>query len=283
MSTSNRVPASISNGGLGEGTVREGLQTLKEHGFTHIHFGLGWREQAPLGREIIEKWQADLAATGMRVLDVHGPHTREHNLWSEDRAARDAAIAMVTARLQLTKALGGDAMVYHVPTGCQVTPTVVNHLIDSFRRLEPVATGLGINIALENHYDLENDRAALSACFQQFSPEYIGFTFDSGHALRSGNTDWLIEYCFDRLTVLHLTNNEEGQDRHWIPSISDGYVDWELIAKSIAKSPYEKPIQLEVRRDEKYHADHRSFLKDAYEDAIKISEDVAKYRREMSP
>lgn len=279
MNVLHNYPISISDKSLEGDTVRAGLQQLRDSGFTHIHYSEDWTKREPVSEATIERWQEDLASTGMKVLDVHGPHTRHHNLWEEDPEARSAAMDMIIARLKLTKALGGDAMVYHVPTRCTATPDVIERLLDSLARLEDTAREMDINIALENHYDRENDRAALSACFERFSPDYIGFTFDSGHGLRSGNTDWLIDNCFDRLTVLHLADNEEGQDRHWIPSVRYGEVDWDVVARAIAESPYTKPLQFEVRRDKKHHEDHGAYLKQAYRDSVKIAHDVVKHRQ----
>lgn len=274
---------SISDKALGKGNVREGLQLLREHGFSHVHFSQGWTSTERIPEETVEQWQIDLEATGMAVLDVHGchPHHKHNlNIWVENPDDREAALDLFKSRLEITHALGGDAMVYHVPTRVAPEQDVIDRFIDSLARMEDAARELGIIVALENHFLPENDLVTFEACFERFSPDYIGLTFDSGHAIRSGNTDWLIENCFDRLKVLHLHDNEPGYDRHWLPMIEGGHVDWDKVSRAIVNSPYDKPLQFEIGWKPKRHPEQLDFIKQAYESAVAVQQKVDAYRAE---
>lgn len=276
-STGERL-LSVSDKVLDDGELCESLRTLREHGFTHIHFSQGWRAAEPLPAEEVVLWQEALAAADVRVLDVHGCHPKGVNLWEEDPEAREKAIRLCADRLRLTKELGGDAMVYHVPAHCEPTPAVIERFLDALARLEETARELGVKIALENHYLAENDRIALSAAYERFDADYLGFTFDTGHAIRSGNTEWLIANAFDRLTILHLHDNEPGHDRHWLPWAEGGHVDWRRVAEAIAESPYRKPLQFEIQWKKEEYPDHGLFLREAYRRAVKLDAAVAELR-----
>lgn len=266
------VTFSISDKVMDDGDLIENLVRLREHGFSYIHYSQGWRDREPVSREEIDRWLEALDASGVRVLDVHGCHPRDMNLWDEDPERRQAAMDLFVQRLRLTKELGGDAMVYHVPYYCEPTPAIIERFIDALARLEETAREIGVRVALENHYQRENDRIAFTACFERFSPDYVAFTFDSGHAVRSGNTEWLIDNCFDRLAILHLHDNEPEKDRHWLPWHEQGHVPWERIAKAIACSPYSKPLQFEVQWKAKEQPDQLQFLKDAQAAAIRLQD-----------
>jgi len=228
--------------------LEETLRLCRERGFTHIHLSRDWGRETPLTDAEVEETRQALDATGMRVLDTHGCH-KDHfnNLWDPDPEVRERGERFFRHRLQVTAALGGDAMVTHVPVRIEPTPEAMDRFLHHLARMEEVARGLGVVIALENHYSAENDRWAFEACFGRFSEDSVRFTFDPGHALISGNTEWLLRHAMPRLHVLHLNDNDTVKDLHLLPYDPKGHADWPGIAKAIAASPYAKPLQLEVQ------------------------------------
>lgn len=267
-------PVSISDKGFGPGTPLDNLRRLRAHGFTHLHFAHKWTTPEPLTEEEIARWQADLVESGIRVLDVHGCHPKGVQLWSEDASSRASAIERLRHRLRVTHALGGDALVYHVPYHVEPTPAVLRWFIEGLRVVEPLARDLGLTVALENHYYTENDRRALSLAFETFDAAYIGFTFDPGHALISGNTAWILANCGPRLRILHLNDNDTLKDHHWNPFDPAGKADWTAIAAFLAGSPYRKPLQLEVCWDEARDGSHEAFLTRAFAAACRLQAKV---------
>ncbi|TVR49894.1 MAG: sugar phosphate isomerase/epimerase [Puniceicoccaceae bacterium] len=260
---SARPAASLSDKGFGPATVLENLRRFRAHGFTHLHFSHQWTSPDPLGDEALARWQADLEESGVAVLDVHGCHPKDVHLWSSDAAARARALDLFLHRLRVTRALGGDAMVYHVPTHIEPTKEVLAWFVEGLREAEPLARELGLIVALENHYQAENDRRALALAFETFAADYIGFTFDPGHALISGNFEWLLANCADRLRVLHLNDNDARRDHHWNPYDPAGKADWTRVADFLRASPYRKPLQLEVSWRADRHGTHEAFLTEA--------------------
>lgn len=277
MRTFPEQSLSISDKAFANLSVAENLQALRDHGFTHLHFAHKWTHPEPMSSEELELWQAALVTTGMRVLDVHGCHPKEMNLWSADPERREAAIQRMLHRLRITHALGGDAMVYHVP--CHVAPTqqVLSWFIDGLRQVEDLACELKINIALENHYLNENDKRTLELAFETFDEAFVGFTFDPGHALISGNFEWILANCGPRLRILHLNDNDGTRDHHWNPHDPCGLANWDRIVQFISESPYSKPIQLEVCWSPDHHGGHGQFLMEAARAGRKIASEVCAY------
>ena len=218
----------------------------------------------------------------MQVLDVHGCHPKRRNLWSLDADGREAARELLIHRLEVTHQLGGDAMVYHVPAGGEATPEVVVHYLEGLARVEPEARSRGIVLALENHYQAENDRRALSEAYERFKPDYLGFTLDPGHGLLSGNLSWLLSHCMDRLTILHLNDNNGSEDRHWLPFDPEGLAPWDELVEAVARSPYLKPLQLEVSWDAEKHPTHELFLEEAYQSALNLTRQVEHRRKSVA-
>lgn len=262
---------------------RENLQTLRDAGFTHIHFSHKWQELEPLSPGELAECKRDLAETGMAVLDVHGCHPtdRRYNLWSAPAADREQALNLFRHRLEITRELGGDAMVYHVPCHVESTPEVYRLFLDSLTEVEPLARSLGVSVALENHYNAIHDRATFEEAFERFQPDFLTFTLDPGHAQISGNLDWLIQTCTDRLQILHLNDNDGTSDRHWNPFFREGITDWPAIIRTLAASPYRKPIQLEVSWRQEKHPDYADFIQDAAAAARKIAREVNLLRQEV--
>jgi len=233
----------------------DALRLLKEGGFDHIHFSYRWTSVAPCTMQELEQMKANLDLEQVRVLDVHGSHPRYKgrnlDLSEESEEGRQLAFDRFRERLQIAHFFGADAVVYHVPTCNMEDPKILYRYVEGLKHFEEEARNLGVSIAIENHFKSENDKMTLSRCFEIFDPAYVGLTFDTGHAALSGNQDWILAHCMSRLKVLHLNDNDGKSDLHHPPYWEHGIVDWEAVTRGIAQSPYQKPMQLELKR----HAD----------------------------
>ena len=258
---------SLSDKALLPGMSRlENLRRFRAAGFTHLHLSYKWMKPDPMTEQEIVDWEESLSESGMRVLDVHGCHPDPPaDLSSDGQAQREHALVLLRHRIEVTHRLGGDAVVYHVPTRHVAAAHNIAYLIEGLQRVEETARELGICIAVENHYIPENDRSALEAVFATFDAAFIGFTFDPGHALISGNMDWLLRNCGSRLRVLHLNDNDGAGDRHWMPLDREGKADWPAIMRFIAESAYDKPLQMEIRSHPQRYGEHDDFLAKAYQ------------------
>ncbi len=265
MTKHNKPAYSISDKAFAPGvSIAENLRRIRAAGFSHLHLAFKWTKPDPLTVGEREEWSAALEESGVRIQDVHGCHPREVDLWSQEAETRKKALALFHDRIALTRSFGGDAVVYHVPWRGKATRQEINHLLDGLAALEETAREQDVKIALENHYVAENDRRTLEAVFDRFPADYVGFTFDPGHALISGNSEWLMAHCSPRLEILHLNDNDTLRDYHWNPFDPEGYADWGAISAFIRGSVYRKALQLEVSWTPARHGRHEAFLESAF-------------------
>lgn len=118
---------------------------------------------------------------------------------------------------------------------------------DALRRsldeLMPELERAQVPLALENMWG--DDWKLLNALLDAYPPELIGITYDSGH----GNSDCLrqlelLDAARERLTALHLHDNDGSSDLHQPPFY--GTVDWERLAEILAASPYPRELSFEL-------------------------------------
>jgi sugar phosphate isomerase/epimerase len=267
------LPVSISDKAFAPGlSLGENLRRLHAAGFTHLHLAHKWTKPEPFTEAEEAEWTRALSDSGIRVLDSHGCHPKDVHLWSEGDDEKRLAMDLFTHRLRLTHRMGGNAMAYHVPWKETATERQIAGLLEGLRRIEDLARALGVTVALENHYLAENDQRAFAAAFGAFDADFVGFTFDPGHALISGNTAWLLEHCVSRLHILHLNDNDGREDQHWCPFDPAGQADWTAIGKFIRSSSYRKPLQLEVCWRPGHHGSHESFLAEAHAAAVRLAD-----------
>lgn len=261
--------------------VIENLRRIRAAGFTHLHLAWKWTKAEPFLPAEIAEWTAALKESGIRVLDAHGCHPPGIDLWSEAEAAREAALALLQDRVRLARHFGGDAVVYHVPWRGPVLDQELAWFLEGIECVIPLCRELGVAIAIENHYLAENDRRALTAAFDAFDAEWVGFTFDPGHALISGNMEWLLAQGASRLKVLHLNDNDALKDWHWCPYDAEGQADWDQICRFLRRSGYRKPLQLEVSWTPARHGSHETFLKTAFESVCTLQQRIESWSEKV--
>ncbi|MCC5847395.1 MAG: sugar phosphate isomerase/epimerase [Verrucomicrobia bacterium] len=264
-STSQTLSASISDKAFAPDVpLHENLRRIRAAGFTHLHLAHKWTKPEAFTEAEETEWTRALSENGIQVLDVHGCHCKGVNLYYGSDEEKQRAMDLFVHRMRLTQRLGGNAMVYHVPSKGPIEEGQIEDLLEALRRVEDLSRELGVTIALENHYLLDNDRRTFSAAFETFDADFVGFTFDPGHALISGNTEWLLKHCVSRLQILHLNDNDTVKDLHWCPLDPEGNADWPAIMRFVSESPYTKPLQLEVSWTPDHHGSHETFLAEAF-------------------
>lgn len=172
----------------------------------------------------------------------------------------DEYIRLLENRIAFCSAVGGDAVVVH-PPGTSLfykvgDPAVVRSLnredmerlrrglkrsFEVFERVKPLCNDLGVTIAVENVHP--NDPEILQCYFEKYTPEFVGFCYDSGHANFIGNFDQLVEFG-DRLRVTHLHDNRGEWDDHQPPFW--GSIDWKRVVEWIRSTGYGKPLNFEI-------------------------------------
>ncbi|HDS74891.1 MAG TPA: sugar phosphate isomerase/epimerase [Firmicutes bacterium] len=236
------------------------LRRIADAGFTHVHWCHQWNTDFVYMDAEIEQIGKWLNEYGLELLDLHGSVGPEKSWLSAREYERLAGVALVKNRIEMTARLGGDAVVMHIPGEPGSEP-----LHRSLSELEPFARERGVRIAVENGVF-----AAISDVLSQYSPEYVGLCYDSGHGNMSGEgLDRLAENT-DRLCVLHLHDNDGKSDQHQVPFM--GTIDWKRLAGIVAKSAYSKPVQMEVSMKQSGFEDEIAFLDKAREVGVRIAE-----------
>lgn len=277
---------------LSRGNPYPYLQAIAEAGFTHIHWCHQWNTDFvyhPSEIKQIGNWLREL---NLQLLDTHGSEGQEKFWYAPEEYARLAGIELVKNRIDFTAALGGDAVVMHAypptadPVLAQYNDLIFDQLCRSLDDLQPYAAARGIKIALENLIDFAGVRSgAVTAAeagdnfelilrvYERYDPAYIGFCYDSGHAILGHSRMARLAPLMTRLTVLHLNDNDGQGDLHLLPFA--GAVDWELAARLIADSPYSKPMSYEVSMKNMGITDEQMYLQRAYEQGATFAELVA--------
>ncbi|MFO7632784.1 MAG: TIM barrel protein, partial [Caldilinea sp.] len=194
---------------------------------------------------------------------------------------------------------GGDAVVMHAypPTQRPDLAPFNAFLFDQIRRslddLETHARARNVRIALENLIDFAavevgvtdtthagDNAELLTRLLEAYDPVFLGFCFDSGHAILGHDRIEQYAPLFARLAVLHLHDNDGVGDLH-LP-VYDGVADWERIAALIAASPYTKPISFELSIHNTSFTEPAPFLAYSVDGCQRFAEQVTALRPRRS-
>lgn len=249
-----------------KGCPEDSLRMIGEAGFTHVHWCHQWNTDFLYDVseiEAIARWLKDF---GLSLLDLHASNGAEKSWISAREHERQAGLRLVENRIDMTRRLGADAVVMHVPgiKGRADNPGVMDRLRRSLDDLAPYAARRGVRIAVENGKD---NIATIRELFSAYGPEYLGLCWDSGHgnlgapevpAPRGLDALDLIK---ERLLVLHIHDNNGAADQHRVPFT--GTVDWRRLASLLARSGYRRCVSMESNVHQEENKDPVDFLRRA--------------------
>lgn len=271
------------------------LRAIAEAGFTHVHWCHQWNTDFVYRHTEIEQIGQWLQEYGLALADVHGSEGREKFWYSPQEYARLAGVELVKNRIDFAARLGADAVVMHAypptqdPALAPLNGLIWDQLRKSLDALQPYAMTRGVRIALENLIDFRGVAAGavtqvaavdnfdlILQVYAAYPPEYIGFCYDSGHAILGHSRMDRLAPLMERLAVLHLHDNNGQADQHRL--VFDGAVDWNLAATLIAAAPYTKPMSYEVSMRNAGIAEETGFLQQAYTTGARFADMVAAQR-----
>jgi sugar phosphate isomerase/epimerase len=229
------------------GSPEPALKAIADAGFTHIH----WAHHCfsdfyyhPSEIEQIARW---LQEYHLILSDLHGSQGQEKDWTHLEEYRRRAGVQLVANRIEMTARLGGDAVVMHMfPEALEPAANAAywRQCWKTFDELEPVCRRHNIRLAIENVGPAEPACAycfdTIGMVFARYAPDYLGLCYDCGHGnFAKDGLDQLDRYK-DRLTVIHLHDNDGTRDQHKLPFL--GTVDWPRLARLITRSAYRKDI-----------------------------------------
>jgi len=257
------------------------LRAIAEADFTHVHWCHHWHSDFLYAASEIEQIGRWLDEYGLRMLDVHASEGVEKFWYSPHEYARLAGVELVKNRIDFAAQLGSDAIVMHVYPDTVAPELKAYNAIawDQLRRsldeLAPYAGRRGVRIAVENLIDFPALRSGatdmkeagdnfekIARLFDLYPPDFLGLCYDSGHGNLGRDRMDGLEPLIDRLYVLHLHDNNGDADQHRL--IFADTIDWDRLARLIARSVYVRPVSMEVSTGQMGMADEAEFLRQAY-------------------
>lgn len=215
-----------------------------------------------------------------RLTDIRKDYT------STNEYCRLAGVDLLKNRIDLCSHIGAEVMVLHMQLPWKLFEESPQDKMDyyrqvfrSFDELQPYAKAAGVRVALENlivtPWQVQDEE--FERMFDRYDSDFLGFTFDSGHASLQCRHDfyYFLRKYYSRMYATHLQENESipeelagddteilRYDRHWVPMDPRGHgkLDWKEIAKWVAKAPLDLPADFEVGIYGKDEADEMAQL-----------------------
>jgi sugar phosphate isomerase/epimerase len=242
------------------------LRRIAQAGFSHVHWCHQWNTDflyAPCEIAQIAAW---LDECGLSLLDLHGSNGPEKNWAAAEEYRRQAGVALVANRLEMTARLGGQVVIMHDGIAARPDGSVPawDCLRKSLDELAPQARHLGVRIAIEN-----GNWPLIRAVLDAYPPDYLGLCYDAGH----GNVDGVglaqLMAMKDRLISIHLHDNDGTADQHRLPFT--GTVDWARLTTILRASAYTQCISMESAMRHEGMTDEQEYLAKAFAAGQRLS------------
>lgn len=240
---------------------KERYHLIKEAGFDGVL--LWWSNgfgRDCFGQDDYLNGPRDAREAGLFIENIHTPVHHENNLWLDNldgEAAADCYLQCVA-----------DCAEFDIPTMVVHLPDENNpHTslgLDRIKRMADKAEQLGVNVAMENLWNLTN----LAYVLEQVDSKRIGFCYDSGHHNRHYPDHDLLSLYGSRMMAIHLHDNNGKFAQHGLPL--DGTIDWSTTMQSIAQTDYTGPIAIEAMNWDYEDLSAKAFLHKAFEQAKRL-------------
>ncbi|MDD4889050.1 MAG: sugar phosphate isomerase/epimerase [Phycisphaerae bacterium] len=210
-------------------------------GFRVVHWCQDWSGEPVLySADFAEQVRQLAAHFSLRVADIHGYGSTPEGVTYTD----SIFAAMNINRAEFAARVGATTVVLHVPgKKTENFDEAVTLSLARLRLIQPAFVALGIKAAVENLARETDINAFYDTLFGEFGPEFLGFCYDSGHAVLS-NQQYLLAKYIDRLLVTHLHDNDGTKDQHRMPG--EGKADWPMIVRTLKGSSYRGTVNLEI-------------------------------------
>ena len=262
------------------GTPEPYLQPLAAAGFSHLHWCHEWGSDYLYSDDEMRTAKQWLHENELDLIDLHASAGKMKDWTSGDEDVRQAGVELVKNRMRMATQLGGDVIVLHLhvePPDGSAREMFWTQVRKSLDELEAYSRDQWPRIALENL--LHDEYATLETVFEQYSPDFVGLCYDSGHGqIVEGGLDFL-ERTQERLISIHLHDNDSKSDIHKLPFSGD--VDWGRLTKLIASSGYDRPITLETIITHTGINEADSFIQQASVEANVLANMIQSHRDEI--
>ncbi|MFK3781472.1 sugar phosphate isomerase/epimerase family protein [Agrobacterium sp. NPDC089420] len=280
--------------------IRRTLDRVRTAGFTHVNWNPDSGSSYWFSDAEIEFTRKIVAEAGLKVHSLHASNGR--NLVSELKGShefiretrkdilshhawqRQSGVELLQNRIDLAVAFGAPNVVLHVDIVDEVFENPENEarffepLERSLDDLRPYCARSGVQIAVENLPKASADNYLLlfDWLFTRYEADFIGLCYDSGHweMIEPGRVS-VLERHGKRLIATHIHDNFSAMDDHLLPF--DGKVNWDIVTKAIAATPYVTPLNFETPID-RYAMEELSYYRRAHDVAIRLETMISEAR-----
>ena len=238
------------------------VEKIKTAGFDGLM--LWWEDE--IGEWPISRFEMARRAeeAELKVFNIHMAGTDDNAIWSSDRATREHHLKAFYQTMEEISALGYHNLVMHLCEKGDVPAPGID-LLHSIEALLPVAEANKMTLSLENTWRADY----LEYVWQAFpGVKELGFCFDSSHA-NLKDQFYLLEDHGNRLSALHLSDNDGSADQHRLPF--DGKIDFEKKVLPFL-TENDVPFTMELIADRKQYPDEKEFLSSAYQRVTELTE-----------
>lgn len=226
----------------------EKLNLFKEYGFEYVHWCDNWNDDIFYTQDMMKEYAELLTEIGLVCLDVHGTATQTISIDTFSPKHHQEYIRLLENRIDFCHQVGGDAVVVHPPA--YHAPMIEERLAKSHKIIQSVEKSCidkSVSIAFENVR--KDDHLIIGEYFEEYSSDFVGLCYDSGHANINDNLDEVMRLG-DRLIVTHLHDNNGEKDDHQYPGW--GTIDWKKVTNWLKDIKYSKPWNLEVAHENEF-------------------------------
>jgi sugar phosphate isomerase/epimerase len=257
-----------------EGCPEPYLRRIADAGFSHVHWAYHWHTDFIYSSYEVDRIKAWLKEYGLELLDLHASDGIEKKYYSLREYERLAGVALVKNRINMAARLNSGVVILHVPgEPSEETQKILfrSQLRKSLDALQVHAGKQGVKIALENLN--KSNFLHIQKLFSEYSPEFLGFCYDSGHGNLYDKAFTDLEAVKDRLISIHLHDNDGLSDQH--KPLFSGTVDWMGLAAVMARSAYQRCVSMELMTANVEFDSEELFLKNAFQDGLRFAERLA--------
>lgn len=202
---------------------------------------------------------------GVKVAQMHAPFP----IWHEnDKETTDYLIKVLDKVCAVCQYIGCPMLIVHPHNATDKNERISANL-EMYEKLIPSAKRYGVTICLENLLAMDGDDIVGGVCSsakeavylidtlnQKAGEKIFGFCFDVGHANASSiDMRQFLNELGDRVTALHIHDNNGKSDAHLIPytQIRDQWgvelgVDWESFIAGLKDIGYNGALMFETFR-----------------------------------
>ncbi|MBO5449129.1 MAG: sugar phosphate isomerase/epimerase [Ruminococcus sp.] len=209
----------------------ERLMLIKNNGFDGVMLGFS---------EGLMYTQYDIVRSfGLDIENVHSPFDRMNSLW-EVTPVSEYILNRTLECIDVCERNGIKKVVIH-PTDGMTAPGISKFGLENFARIVDRGEKRGVELLFEN---IQIPKF-LNVIFDNFgSSPYVRFCYDLGHENCFSVGSECLRSFGDRLSGLHVHDNDGKTDGHLVPY--DGNSDFDRFLSELKKLDYDGAMSLEV-------------------------------------